>query len=600
MYTQCPDCSTGFRITAEVLKQASGKVRCGGCGKAFNALEYLTENMPEQPAAKAVEEPLPELLPDGREGDDGPASISAEQSAALLKTLDELAGSDIRIEDTGVEWRVLNDDDASESAIDELLDESPTPVDEFLTKTPNDVDAAEIFEESANGVFQTQVDELRFDDDTPLPDDFNLDDESSYLPESSESEDSLTAVGDDSEVESADSDNASDSKADDLVGDPDDWADILDDVEELPAPIDDALDDTENASLDDAEDVPLDDTENASLDDADEVPLDDTENASLDDDAETLREDEETPLEFGSVEVAMAELEDQSNVFDEDFFDVEDDVDLQGDEGIAVEPVDEDSDRAVSEDGDDGESSASGEDSEVVATGEPEAPVMDEDTSPGFESIVLEGEFVRTALDDEDHAVDVVAAAAKYQAKLNKEFELEEAAEKRRRHMMVAAGALAVVLLLQVVHQSRDALATIPAFNSIAGPVYRAVGKPLLPEWDVRGWSFEASQDVVTDAGDDQLTIISRLGNRSDASLPYPLINITLIDRFEETIGSHTLGPADYLADGMDPSQRVQPGNTFNAMIAIQSASAAATGYKLKACYRLTDTQLRCKNPDFR
>ena len=47
MYTQCPDCGTAFRITAEVLKQAAGKVRCGGCGVAFNALDYLSEQKPE-------------------------------------------------------------------------------------------------------------------------------------------------------------------------------------------------------------------------------------------------------------------------------------------------------------------------------------------------------------------------------------------------------------------------------------------------------------------------------------------------------------------------------------------------------------------------
>jgi predicted Zn finger-like uncharacterized protein len=46
MYTQCPECSTAFRVTADVLKQAAGKVRCGGCGHAFNALEFLSETMP--------------------------------------------------------------------------------------------------------------------------------------------------------------------------------------------------------------------------------------------------------------------------------------------------------------------------------------------------------------------------------------------------------------------------------------------------------------------------------------------------------------------------------------------------------------------------
>ena len=181
MYTQCPDCSTAFRVTAEVLKQAAGKVRCGGCGIAFNALEYLSEQMPEQPATKEVEARLPELTPEPRQPEDqAPMAISAEQSAALLKTLDELAGDDIRIEDTGVEWRVLDEDDravdearAADDAVDvdELLDESPTPVDQFLTKTPNTIDASEIFEESANtpgelpqkdGLYDHPIDALRY------------------------------------------------------------------------------------------------------------------------------------------------------------------------------------------------------------------------------------------------------------------------------------------------------------------------------------------------------------------------------------------------------------------------------------------------------
>jgi predicted Zn finger-like uncharacterized protein len=107
MYTQCPDCEIAFKVTADVLKQAAGKVRCGGCGNAFNALAYLSEQMPKRPAAASTDEALPELKPEIIETDSGglPKYISAEQSAALLKTLDELAGSDIRIEDTGVEWR---------------------------------------------------------------------------------------------------------------------------------------------------------------------------------------------------------------------------------------------------------------------------------------------------------------------------------------------------------------------------------------------------------------------------------------------------------------------------------------------------------------
>jgi predicted Zn finger-like uncharacterized protein len=43
VYTQCPDCATVFRVTAEVLRAAQGDVRCGVCSTTFNALENLSE-----------------------------------------------------------------------------------------------------------------------------------------------------------------------------------------------------------------------------------------------------------------------------------------------------------------------------------------------------------------------------------------------------------------------------------------------------------------------------------------------------------------------------------------------------------------------------
>ena len=118
MYTQCPDCDSAFKVSAEVLKQADGQVVCGGCGNAFNALSYLSENKPDQPAASEASAALPEGTPETGERESGPAGrIPLDQSAAFLKTLDELDGSDVRIMDTGSEWRVL---DEVANIVDEL------------------------------------------------------------------------------------------------------------------------------------------------------------------------------------------------------------------------------------------------------------------------------------------------------------------------------------------------------------------------------------------------------------------------------------------------------------------------------------------------
>lgn len=55
MITQCPSCHTHFRVHAEQLAARAGQVRCGRCGRIFDALEYLIEEAaaPREAAAGA-------------------------------------------------------------------------------------------------------------------------------------------------------------------------------------------------------------------------------------------------------------------------------------------------------------------------------------------------------------------------------------------------------------------------------------------------------------------------------------------------------------------------------------------------------------------
>jgi predicted Zn finger-like uncharacterized protein len=64
MYTRCPECETIFRVTAEDLRRAQGKVRCGDCSYVFNAVEYLTED----PNSEQEQEDIPVL--DEKQTDD--------------------------------------------------------------------------------------------------------------------------------------------------------------------------------------------------------------------------------------------------------------------------------------------------------------------------------------------------------------------------------------------------------------------------------------------------------------------------------------------------------------------------------------------------
>jgi predicted Zn finger-like uncharacterized protein len=109
MYSQCPECHTRFRVTADVLRVARGTVRCGRCGNAFDALERLSDTVP--PARMPADE---------RPADRGAAALSAVPDAVVAAeyhfTADDLEKVFIDAQDWqkqfGPEGDATSDDDA--------------------------------------------------------------------------------------------------------------------------------------------------------------------------------------------------------------------------------------------------------------------------------------------------------------------------------------------------------------------------------------------------------------------------------------------------------------------------------------------------------
>lgn len=693
MYTQCPECSVAFRVTAEVLKMAAGKVRCGGCGVAFNALEHLSETKPSAPPPKAdpPDPDVPELQPEQPAelaADTPPESISAEQSAALLETLDQLAGDDIRIEDTGVEWRVIDGDEADDDR------------------------QADVQEPAAADQPSRVIDQMLFDDDTVLPDDF----------------DDVVEVPSQPRVEEPPPPAPEAPQFDLDLSEPDEWDDLLGDLDEAPAAVADAVeaDEPEIAAEPETEfDAPGEPGELLDVDTQFEIqaealgidlgsihaaPEEDTgaepglepepdpePEPEPGEPAETSIEEDlmaaafeteaaastadETPLgealelgdeepEATSFEAIDVGLELEVDLPDVNEPEVEDDIEdiamgfddnVERDiETLSMSLDDEAEDTAAAPAGEHVVPEMSEEEKTInmmidqelfniavededgfastIVQLQPDAAPLDKDAAQVDESeapdqpekehrkedrpaarkdeqepeltvetIIMEGDFIRGEFDSEqpdaDESTETVEAPA-VAIPLNRE---KDDYERRRETTRAPAGAgtwaaaVALVLLLgvQIVHQSREALATVPALNSAIAPVYRMLGRPLTPQWNISGWRFEATKGDTDETGQ-QLTIYSRVGNNSDEALPYPLVHVSLTDRFEDIIGSAILDPADYLPENADPRKPVPPGSSFNAVIAIASPSPEATGFKLNVCYRLAGGQLRCADHDFK
>jgi predicted Zn finger-like uncharacterized protein len=62
MFTRCPSCEAVFGLKATDLAAAAGVVRCGHCGKTFNALSHLFQDHPDTDATSLKGSGNPPLL----------------------------------------------------------------------------------------------------------------------------------------------------------------------------------------------------------------------------------------------------------------------------------------------------------------------------------------------------------------------------------------------------------------------------------------------------------------------------------------------------------------------------------------------------------
>lgn len=87
MYTRCPGCQAGYELTAALLAEASGVVRCGNCGKTFNTLSHLFDESPDENAEPIRGAGMPPLLEHAE-------LIQTELPVVVVEDFDEAAGSE--------------------------------------------------------------------------------------------------------------------------------------------------------------------------------------------------------------------------------------------------------------------------------------------------------------------------------------------------------------------------------------------------------------------------------------------------------------------------------------------------------------------------
>ena len=152
----------------------------------------------------------------------------------------------------------------------------------------------------------------------------------------------------------------------------------------------------------------------------------------------------------------------------------------------------------------------------------------------------------------------------------------------RRQLMLWLAGAVvsALLLMVQVVHQNREWF-----IAHAHGPVQPAN----LSAYQLRQWGVTGDPDA-----NGTLRVRASILNTAAQLQPYPLLRVTLADRFGKRIGTRDFEPAEYL--GKPTARLLTPGERVDATLDILDPGKSAEGFEIDVCLRGVGKKISCAN----
>jgi predicted Zn finger-like uncharacterized protein len=157
-----------------------------------------------------------------------------------------------------------------------------------------------------------------------------------------------------------------------------------------------------------------------------------------------------------------------------------------------------------------------------------------------------------------------------------------------------AAVVSALLLMAQVVNQNREWLIAHGPFGAGLRALYAAMGAPLpapanLSAYQLRQWGVTGDPDA-----NGTLRVRASILNTASQLQPYPLLRVTLADRFGKSIGARDFAPSEYL--GKPAARLLTPGERVDAMLEILDPGKSAEGFEIDVCLRGVDQRISCAN----
>jgi len=159
---------------------------------------------------------------------------------------------------------------------------------------------------------------------------------------------------------------------------------------------------------------------------------------------------------------------------------------------------------------------------------------------------------------------------------------------------LAAAITAGVLLFAQVVHQNREWLAAHAPLGGSLRALYSKMGTPVAPPANLSAYQLRQWGVTGDPAGDGTLRVRASILNTAAQLEPYPLLRVTLANRFGGSIGTRDFEPSEYL--GKPTAKLLAPGERADATLDILDPGKSAEGFEIDVCLRSADRRVACAN----
>jgi predicted Zn finger-like uncharacterized protein len=157
-----------------------------------------------------------------------------------------------------------------------------------------------------------------------------------------------------------------------------------------------------------------------------------------------------------------------------------------------------------------------------------------------------------------------------------------------------AAIVFALLLAFQIVHHNREYLVAHGPFAGLLRALYAGAGAPVpssanLAAYQLRQWGVSGDP-----AADGTLRVRASILNGAAQLELFPLLRVTLANRFGTSIGARDFEPSEYL--GKPTARYMNPGEQVDATLDILDPGKSAEGFEIDVCLRGADRKISCAN----